>query len=225
MFCPARDGNAASPEVAPFVGPQTGTVAIVREPISTETVLDLEMGYAEAEGEQLLPLAEQLVDLAADPHPADGHSPSGLLSLAGQYYVDAGDFEKAESVLRQALAVYDGGGLDPRCFLVDLMLEAGRVEEAMATDNELRKTRPSDLVAYMVMGNSWADHDQRRAMGWVNRGLDLAERTGQQEESSYALLCVTRFHLRQDQGLDVDEYDEIALDVLAEAEDEGLIEQ
>lgn len=172
------------------------------------------MQYAEAEGEQLLPLADRLRDLAAEPLPDDDLTPAALLSLAGQYYADAGDLVAAEAVYREAIPGHDGDGLDPRCFLVDVLVQTGRLDEAVELDNALRRSRPADLVTYPVLAQTWIAHDQRRAMGWLNRGLDWAERSGQEDAPSFALLCVARFHLRQDQGQDLDEYDEIAMDLL-----------
>lgn len=195
----------------------------MREPVTLNDVLELEMAYQQAEGEDLLPLARQLLALAEDPHPEDEHDPSGLLALAGQYFGDAGEVRTAEDLFHRALTASHGEGLDPRCFLIDLYLETGRLDEAAALDNEIRKSRPELLVTYSVLGQAWSPHDPRKALGWLNRGLDLAERTEQDDSATYDLLCVGRFHLRQEQGQDLDEYDEIALEVLDEHDGEDLL--
>lgn len=179
-------------------------------------VLSLEMSYDDADGEGLLPLARQLLAWAQDPHPDDERSQSALLAMAGDYFGEAGDVATAERLLRTAIDLHDGSGVDPRCYLVQLYLETGRSEDATDVDGQLRRARPEDLVVYSLMGQAWAPLDARRALGWFNRGLDLAERTGQDEVATYGLLCVGRFHVRQEQGQDLDRYDEIALQVLAE---------
>ncbi|MCK0112449.1 hypothetical protein MWU75_09895 [Ornithinimicrobium sp. F0845] len=196
----------------------------MREPVTFSDVLDLEMSYDEAQGEQLLPLARELLALAEDPHPADDHAPSALLAMAGQYFGDAGDAETAEQVLRRAIDLDDRGGVDPRCFLIELYLETGRDEEALALDNETRRSRPLHVVTYSVLGQLWSSRDPRRALGWFNRGLDLAERTGEDDSATYSLLCVGRYHVRRGQGQDLDEYDEIAVDTLDSAWQDGTPE-
>jgi len=192
----------------------------VRDPVSFNDVVQLEMSFAEAEGEELLPLARALLALAEDPHAEDDHAPGALFGMAGQYFGDAGDHETAEELLLLSVDLDDGEGLDPRCFLVELYLDTDRVEEARSLDNEVRKRRSEELVTYSVLGRTWSARDPRRALGWFNRGLDLAERTDQDDTSTYSLLCVGRFHLRQEQGQDLDEYDEIALEVLGTDGDE-----
>lgn len=186
----------------------------MRQPLTHDHVLDLEATYDDATPEEMLELAERLVVMAEEPQPGDEIDQSTLHALAGQYFRNAGDLTRAESALTLAARnPLRGRTIDPRCFLVDVYLAQGRIAAATELDNVLRKSRMEALPAYSMLGEIWHEHHRQRALGWYNRGIELAERTDELE-GVFALLCIGRWSVRKEMGHDPDPYDEIAQEAM-----------
>lgn len=187
----------------------------VREPLSRDEYFDLDLEDSGRPREAQREFAQQLVTWASDPHPDSELSPGRLLTYAGERLSMIGDHDAAEECLDQAVAAADWGeGLDPRCFLISLYLDQDRTDEALDLDGTLRRSRPEDVQTYAFMGDLWwSADDPRRALGWLNRGLDHVERTASSGGGSEVMLCQTRWNIRKAQGHEPDEYDQVATSV------------
>lgn len=187
----------------------------MREPLTLDEFFDLDMQGPTGAGQTPRELAEQLVRWSASPHPDSELTPARLLTFAGERFDMLGDQETAEECLTRALAAGDWGqGLDPRCFLISLCLDRGRTDEAFEHDGTLRRSRPADVQTYAFMGDLWwGQRDLRRALGWLNRGLDHVERRGSAGDAHKVMLCQTRWHVRKAQGQEPDAYDQQAIAV------------
>lgn len=182
----------------------------MRQPLTHDHVLDLERTYDDAAPEELLELAERLFVMAEESQPGDEIDQSTLHALAGQYFRDGGDLTRAEHALTLAARTPSrSDAMDPRCFLVGVYLAQRRLADAANLDNVLRKSRMEELPAYSVLGEIWHEHDPQRALGWYNRGIELAERTDD-VEGAFTLLCMGRWSVRKELGHDPDAYDRIA---------------
>lgn len=184
----------------------------MREPLTEDDVLDYVDGFDGASPQVQIPAADQLLAWAESPHPDDGITVGQLLTLAGERYQLGGDAETTERIWRRAAAERPTDGPDPRCLLTEHLLGQGRAEEASELDNEVRKSRPDDPFTYLWMGEAWEEHgDARRALGWFNRGLAYVDRHGGFDERDVEMLCLDRWRVRQAQGMEPDEYDEVAI--------------
>ncbi|WP_109472042.1 tetratricopeptide repeat protein [Ornithinimicrobium cavernae] len=187
----------------------------MREPLTDADLLELDLEHADASPAVAKAFATRLVSWAADPHPEDEPLPVHLLLLAGQHFEYGEDDEAAERAFRQAadLAPED---LQPRVFLTSLLIRKGRVDEALPLERELRRSRPQEVSAYLLLGEAWHERgDHLRALGWYNRGLEQAERHDGISDGGIDLLCNGRLRVRQAMGQAPDEYDEVGLSVRA----------
>lgn len=104
-----------------------------------------------------------------------------------------GHFDQAAEALRRAI----DAGFDNRiedhpsaeALIADLLLRAGRMEEAERAWEEAERKHPSDPELGWVAGNAYAEvglHEQ--ALRWQTRGLELAvEEDGELSELSWSL--------------------------------------
>lgn len=192
----------------------------MREPLTMDDYIDLDLDHAGSSPQDRRELAEQLRTWAEHPHPDSELTTSQLLTLAGERFVMLKDYETAEECLDRAVATLgpdpSDEGLDPRCHLISLYLTQGRTDEALECDGNLRRSRPESLSTYAFMGDLWRESDDpQRALGWVNRGLVSAERTGAFSEGGISLLRQTRALIRRSLGHEPDESDEMALAAMA----------
>ncbi|USQ79113.1 hypothetical protein NF556_16040 [Ornithinimicrobium faecis] len=184
----------------------------MRSPIVTDDVFEL---YPHGPEETHQDLAEHLLALAADPHQDDEVTVGGLLVLAGEHLESAGNLTAAEDAFREAAAHrQDPKVPEPLTYLVDVLLEQDRRDEAVGIDDELQRSRPEDPNTYVAQAESWEHHgDLQRALGWVNRGLALDERTGAFHQSDVKMICQTRWRIRRALGFGADEYDQVAITI------------
>jgi SEC-C motif/Tetratricopeptide repeat len=110
---------------------------------------------------------------AAEPHRAE------YLDELAYAYQQLGRFDDAVDAMRRALAAGWEGELDDHpsahALIADLLLRAGRSEEADAAWQQAQRERPRDPWLYQTAGCAHADvglHAQ--ALPWQTKGLELA---------------------------------------------------
>lgn len=194
----------------------------MREPLTLEALSELDFRHADDSPPQARQFAEQLQAWATDPVPGDEPTPVHLLLLAGQHFEFGEDLEAAQGAFQQA-AELDPDDLQPHVFLACVLITKGEIEQALELDRTIRRARPEDVSAYLLLGEAWHEHgDNLRALGWFNRGLEQAEREDAISEGGFELLCAGRFLVRKAMGHDPDEYDDIALSLIEDYTDSDL---
>ena len=74
------------------------------------------------------------------------------------------------------------GAPDPRCRIAEILLRAGRAEEAHPIFAEVKAATPNDVWLYNNAGLEYgAAGDHERAIAWLAEGLELAIATGDRE--------------------------------------------
>lgn len=179
----------------------------MRAPISEDDVEQLEFAAADNRA-----VAEQLIEWAEQPHPDDAISARELFTRAGEQLEYADDGDAAVALYRRAIDTDGAAILDPRSHLITLLLQRGEHEEAEAWDRELRRARPESSATYEYMSEVWAEHGQlQRALGWVTRGILRHEQGPPFPDVDLAMLCLTRWQLREPAGHPPDDYDLIGI--------------
>ncbi|TDC54346.1 hypothetical protein E1212_02575 [Jiangella ureilytica] len=168
-------------------------------------------------------LARQFEDWAADPQPGDVDDTGTLLVRASEAWVRAGEHERAVDAARRAVDTGHEVPPNTRCFLVDALLAAGRVEEADALAGELRRVRGGDTFVLLFLGESYEERaHSAKAHRWFTMGLTAAERHGDPAGAVPSLLAA-RFRVRRDLELPYDALDEEYADtVVEELEEDGV---
>lgn len=183
----------------------------MREPIDHDWLDRFDEGLADASREEHAAAAEQLRAWAQDPHEQDGAWVGDILLRSAFQFSEAGD---PEGALAQALRASDAGiseGADPRAFATELLFLLERPEDARATSEDLRRSRPVDPETYWTMATIWEAHDDpKQALAWYNRGIALVEDTDG-PPADLGLLCSGRWRVRQSLGMDPDDLDELGM--------------
>ncbi|MGB3186066.1 MAG: hypothetical protein WBG36_00745 [Ornithinimicrobium sp.] len=191
----------------------------MRDPISYDEYQDFELNAALASEEEHRATAERLIELSRESHPDDEVSPQDLLVSAGSQLRFAGDLQRAQEVLWQAHAQGQRDGMDPRAVIVDMLLTQDDAVQAQDVSNEIRRSRPLAPMTYHYLAELWDEQGETtRALGWFMRGIMLIELEGMPDHQ-FTMLCVGRWRIREREGLEPDEYDEIALDFRDEMQD------
>ncbi len=192
----------------------------MRDPISYDDYENFELDVAFGSEEDHRATAEHLIELAQESHPDDDVSAQELLVSAGSQFRFAGDAQRALDVLWQAHAQAERDELDPRAVIVDMLLTEGDAVRAQEVSNQIRRSRPLAAMTYHYLGELWDEQGETsRALGWFMRGIMLEEREGIPEDQ-LTMLCLGRWRIREREGFERDEYDEIALAVQDEVQDE-----
>lgn len=192
----------------------------MREPISYDDYDNFELEVALGSDEDHRATAEHLIELAQTSHPDDDVSAQDLLVLAGSQLRFAGDSQRAVDVLWQAHAQGERDGMDPRAVIVDMFLTEGDAVRAQEVSDQIRRSRPLAAMTYHYLAELWDEQGETtRALGWFMRGIMLDEREGIPGDQ-LTMLCLGRWRIREREGFEPDEYDEIALDLQDEMEDE-----
>jgi hypothetical protein len=133
---------------------------------------------------------------------------------AGEQWLMADDAEAARKEFM--LAIEDGGSTfaDPRVPLVRALLALDRADEAESLLTELRAEkdtaapRTCDLLAELFADQG----DLEAALDWATAGVDQymkLEAKDEEDEAELALLLRLRYRVRNDLGLDEDDYDRL----------------
>jgi tetratricopeptide (TPR) repeat protein len=94
-------------------------------------------------------------------------------------YQQLGRFEEAIDAMRQAVAAGWDGELDDhpsaQALIADLLLRAGRAQEADQAWLKAEREHPDDPWLYQVAGSAYADEGlHAEALPWQTKGLELA---------------------------------------------------
>lgn len=159
-------------------------------------------------------LAQQFEEWAADPHPDDAEGAGMLLVRASESWLLVGEHERAVDTARRAVGIGDDVDPDARCYLVDALLAAGRLEEADTVARELR--RRGDALVQLFVGESYEQSGNlAQAHRWFTMGLTTAERHGDPDDVFRTLLA-GRFRVRQQLELPLDEHDDLHTELVVE---------
>ena len=105
-----------------------------------------------------------------------------LLGELSEAYEQLGRTEDALDAMRSAITAGYTGAPDPRCRLAEILLRAGRAEEAHPIFAEVKAETPDDVWLYNNAGLEYgAAGDHERALEWLTEGLELALSTGDPE--------------------------------------------
>ena len=105
-----------------------------------------------------------------------------LLGELSEAYEQLGRTEDALDTMRSAITAGYTGAPDPRCRLAEILLRAGRAEEAHPIFTEVKAETPDDVWLYNNAGLEYgAAGDHERALEWLTEGLELALSTGDPE--------------------------------------------
>lgn len=183
----------------------------MRAPLSEDNFDDLEIAVSGGSAADHRAAAEHLLALAKEAHPDDEISTADLLVAAGGQFRFADDPQRALDVLWRAHECGGWEDLDPRAVIVDVLLDQGEHARAQEVSEQVRKSRPRDGGTYLYLGELWEDKGEtKRALGWLMRGIMLAEQGGP-PQGDLDMLCLGRWRIRQQDGQEPDGYDEVAL--------------
>ena len=108
--------------------------------------------------------------------------PAELLGELAEAYEGLGRTDDALATMQAAIDAGYTGAPDPRCRLAEILLRAGRAEEAHLIFTEVKAETPDDVWLYNNAGLEYgAARDHERAVVWLAEGLDLAIATGDRE--------------------------------------------
>ena len=161
-------------------------------------------------------LARQMLAWADHPHERDEVPGADLLVGAGEQFALAEDHASALDAYRRAARCEEVTSPDARGFVVQALLDLGRPAEAEQVSEELRRSRPSTAATYHLVGEAWeAAGKLDEANRWLTRGALLAEQ--QDAQMDWAILLIGRLRVRRALGFPPDDYDEAALQIVAES--------
>jgi len=184
----------------------------MRAPLSEDDFDDLEIAVSGGSAADHRAAAEHLLALAKEAHPDDEISTADLLVAAGGQLRFADDPERAIDVLWRAHECGGWDHLDPRAAIVDILLDQDDLAKAEEVSEQVRKSRPLETGTYLYLGELWGDRGEtKRALGWLTRGIMLAEREGLARHE-LSMLCMGRWRIRRREGQEPDEYDEVAME-------------
>lgn len=139
-----------------------------------------------------------------------------LLVGAGEQFALAEDHASALDAYRRAARCEEVTSPDARGFVVQALLDLGRPAEAEQVSEELRRSRPSTAATYHLVGEAWEGAGKLdEANRWLTRGALLAEQ--QDAQMDWAMLLIGRLRVRRALGFPPDDYDEAALQIVAES--------
>lgn len=183
----------------------------MREPIDLEWLDTFDDGLQGASAAARAAAAEQLVTLAQDPNPADRAWAGDIMLRAAFQLSQAGDQAGALEHAQRAADLGISHGADPRAFVTELLFTLDRPEEARATSEEVRRSRPDEPETYWTMAAIWEAHDEPlQALAWYNRGIALVE-DADGPPADLGVLCAGRWRVRQSLGHAPDDLDELGM--------------
>lgn len=190
--------------------------------VTPTTVLEYEMENHDADQAAV---AAQLVAWAEDDsvEHAEGADPCNLLVSAADHLGYAGDFEGQLALLDRAEGAEGDSLVKLDAHRVGALLHLGRIDEAKALADALRKGDPPGPFTCEVMAEAYLDHgDNRQAVRWLNIGLRQLEDADPSEgiDTGMEILLLRRYHIRREASMPIDAYDEEAEWIIAQAEAE-----
>jgi hypothetical protein len=186
-----------------------------------------EIGDAAFDADDPGAIAAELVEAVEQGRVADAADSGYALLLAAEIAERAGDLAGALGLTQRAVAAYQAGGHTecgfPRAFQAELLLRAGRDEEAMTQLAALRPLLGRDPGAACYLSEALeAGGRTELAVQWLTTALESALQAqaplaGRRPEPDYAAdamvafsLAQQRHRLRHNLGWPHDDYDELA---------------
>lgn len=161
-------------------------------------------------------LARQMLDWAEHPHERDEVPVVDLLVGAGEQFALAEEHASALDAYQRAAEREEATSPDARGFVVQALLDLDRTTEAEQASTQLRRSRPATAMTYHLVGEAWeAAGRLDEANRWLTRGVLLAEE--QDAQMDWATLLIGRLRVRRALGFPPDDYDEAALQIVAES--------
>ncbi|MFC4222420.1 hypothetical protein [Lysinibacter cavernae] len=193
-----------------------------------------ETSFAAETPEAARAVAEQFVALARDPETVyeEDTSPAGLLITASECFYDANDPLQAYEAAREAQEAEGEAAPDKRVYLLDALLRTGQEAEATQLADEIRAEKLTDPLIYSFIGDSYdVVGNNHQAQVWFNRGIrmmdELIKDSDGYEPEEVAemledreILILGRQLVRSEAGLEPDDLDHEALEILASHEDD-----
>ena len=117
---------------------------------------------------------------------------AGYLDELAYAYEKLGRFEEAIDAMRQAVVAGWDGELDDhpsaQALIADLLLRAGRTQEADHAWLKAEREDPNDPWLYQTAGSAYADMGQyAKALPWQTKGLELALAAVQDDDMIWML--------------------------------------
>jgi tetratricopeptide (TPR) repeat protein len=179
-------------------------------------------------------VAKEFLALARDPETEyeDDTSPAALFISASECFYDALDPISAYEAAREAQDAEGDVAPDKRVYLIEGLLRTGQTAEADELAKAIRAERPNDPDVYSFLGDSYdAAGDLANGQRWYNMGIKMVEKIIDEEDDldreeladvleARELLLLGRQLIRHEAGLEPDELDEEALEILEEYDDE-----
>jgi len=103
-----------------------------------------------------------------------------------------GRYDEAIQAKRDAIKAGYRSSPDPEADIAEVLVEAGRRDEAAAVYAELRDRDPNDVWLYNSAGYIYAGVDDPEALRWLLDGIDVAIATGDYQQVIGQLLDMTR---------------------------------
>ena len=150
-----------------------------REVERMERKLSAAMGARPRDVEAAIEALEEAIALTqSDPEAAEWFVPAELLGDLADEYEAAGRPDDALDAMRQAIEAGWSGQPDGRCRLAEILMRAGRVEEAAALWAEARDDSPDDI---WLFNNAGIEHclagAHETALTWLDEAVAIALRT------------------------------------------------
>jgi tetratricopeptide (TPR) repeat protein len=139
-----------------------------------------------------------------------------LLGELAETYERLGRPDDALATMQAAIDAGYAGAPDPRCRLAEILLRAGRAEDAHPIFAAVKADTPDDVWLYSNAGLEYgAAGDHERAVAWLTEGLRLAIATGDPERLVAQMSDLRRESLAA-LGRDLDELEVRADEFLAQ---------
>ena len=123
----------------------------------------------------LAALEEAIALTRVDPDAAEVFYLPELLDELAETYGDAGRVDDALHTMRQAIDAGLGGQPDSRCRIAEILMRAGRIEEAEPIWAQVRADTPDDVWLFNNAGLEYAAiGDHATAQAWLTEGMRLA---------------------------------------------------
>ncbi len=103
-----------------------------------------------------------------------------------------GRFDEAIQARREAIDAGYRSSPDPEAAIAECLVEAARRDEADALFGELLERDPHDVWLYNSAGWAYGRVDDREALRWLLRGIDVAVETGDADQLIGQLLGMAR---------------------------------
>ncbi|GAA3582959.1 hypothetical protein GCM10022198_02700 [Klugiella xanthotipulae] len=179
--------------------------------------------------------AEGFLTLARDPQTRyeEDTSPAAVLISASECFYDGLEPLRAYEAAREAQDVEGEVAPDKRLYLIDALLRTGQTVEAGELAQAVWNEEILDPMVYSFLGDSYSSvNDVLAGQRWYDRGIRLIEKILEDADSfdrneladifeSRELLLLGRQAVREDGGLPADRWDEEALEILAEYDEEA----